>query len=273
MKKALLITLLMFTTFVGFADNLALTNLIVETSVIPNGGSGPYVRHDVNSIAFSFHHNDILARNISYVLTIDGINIQRGPISLSQETQGDQTVTGLTGYTFTKPYTPVTICLLYSEGDDNEIEETCATYTVTAPNPPLPVELVTFTGVGDKGSVTLSWATAIECDFNYFSVQKSTNGTDFVTIGAVKAIGSGTSYKYKTPSEGEAYFRLRMVDNDASFKFSPIVYVNTDEAVFSIETFDFNGRKIPSDSHKQGFMIIVKTKPNGQRTSSKVFIQ
>lgn len=73
----------------------------------------------------------------------------------------------------------------------------------------------------------LSWATASEKNNDHFDIQKSTNGTQFETIGQVKGNGTtatGANYNFEdnTPSVGVAYYRLKQVDDDAKFVFSQV---------------------------------------------------
>jgi hypothetical protein len=138
---------------------------------------------------------------------------------------------------------------------------------------PLPVELVSFSATASKGAAVLNWTTAMEVGFNYFVVQKSANGSDFVTVGAVKATGNRSNYRYEAPNEGGNYFRLKLVDNDASFTFSPVIFVTSERSIVSTELFDLNSRKLPADAPKQGFMVIVETTGAGVRTVRKVFYQ
>jgi hypothetical protein len=83
----------------------------------------------------------------------------------------------------------------------------------------LPVTLVSFAGVVDGSEVKLEWITSSELNSSKFTVLKSTNGTDFSSIGSLD--GQGTSDKMHTysfndthPWKGKNYYRLEQVDND-----------------------------------------------------------
>lgn len=91
----------------------------------------------------------------------------------------------------------------------------------------LPVELSKFNVKKAEQSVMLSWATASETNNDHFEIQKSTNGTQFQTIGQVKGNGTtvtGATYSFedKTPSVGVAYYRLKQVDADGKFEYSSV---------------------------------------------------
>src|SRR6478735_2508883 len=56
---------------------------------------------------------------------------------------------------------------------------------------PLPVELISFKGAASNEGITLTWTTASEKNNDYFSVQYSTDGRNFESVGYVK--GKGTT--------------------------------------------------------------------------------
>lgn len=96
-------------------------------------------------------------------------------------------------------------------------------------NFPFPVELLAFEARRvDEDLVQLSWETANEQNNLGFEVEISPEGVEFTAIGFVEGAGnSDTELAYTFPHlnrEG-AYYRLRQVDYDGSFTFSPIRYV------------------------------------------------
>ena len=99
---------------------------------------------------------------------------------------------------------------------------------------PLPVELVQFSAVRQGTNVQVAWATASEKNSNYFAVERSANGQYFNEIGRVNAYGSSTSrHEYgtldTTPLAGLSYYRLRQVDLDGKFAYSPVATVRFDD--------------------------------------------
>lgn len=98
---------------------------------------------------------------------------------------------------------------------------------------PLPVELTRFGAVAKSQAVSLSWATASEKNNDHFEVQRSATGREYATIGAVKGHGSTTmahdySFVDSRPLAGTSYYRLRQVDADGTFSFSPVAAVQTE---------------------------------------------
>lgn len=92
---------------------------------------------------------------------------------------------------------------------------------------PLPISLLDFTASKQNKVVDLNWQTSIEQNSSYFDVEFSRDGGNFGSIGKVKASGSSTtlknySLKHLSPVNGLNYYRLKMVDVDASSKYSSV---------------------------------------------------
>jgi hypothetical protein len=95
---------------------------------------------------------------------------------------------------------------------------------------PLPVELTVFTATAVGSAVQLAWTTASEKNSAYFEVQRSADGRTFTAIGRVEAQGSSArAHRYESldarPLPGQSYYRLRMVDRDGAFAYSPVATV------------------------------------------------
>lgn len=102
---------------------------------------------------------------------------------------------------------------------------------------PLPVELVDFTGRQSDNVVVLEWATLSEKDNDYFEIERSTDGVNFVTLGHVDGAGNSTirldySFADNAPEQGRAYYRLSQVDYDGSRSYADrlvsVVYAGSD---------------------------------------------
>ncbi len=100
------------------------------------------------------------------------------------------------------------------------------------PNRALPVEMLYFEGrITDNNDVQLNWATATEINNDYFEVQRSDDGVNFVEIAKIQ--GNGTinqkveySYLDKKSSLKASFYRLRQVDYDGTYAYSQIVRVD-----------------------------------------------
>lgn len=98
---------------------------------------------------------------------------------------------------------------------------------------PLPVELIEFTGYHDEqlNANILNWKTASELNNDYFIVQRSVDGINFINIGQVEGRGTTnemTSYNFvdESPAVGVNYYRLRQVDFDGSSEFSDVISID-----------------------------------------------
>ncbi len=97
-----------------------------------------------------------------------------------------------------------------------------------SPSAPLPVELSSFnaTALPDR-TVGLDWSAAVERNLSYYDVEHSNDGTKFSQLDKMEAIGTVSkpaiySYIHKDPKTGTNYYRLKMVDYDGAFNYSPI---------------------------------------------------
>jgi Secretion system C-terminal sorting domain len=94
----------------------------------------------------------------------------------------------------------------------------------------LPVSLVNFAAKANKNVTNLSWTTFTEANNKGFEVEKSTDGINFAVIGFVKGKGNSTlkndyATLDNTPGVGTNFYRLKQIDVDGRFAFSPIVSV------------------------------------------------
>jgi hypothetical protein len=94
---------------------------------------------------------------------------------------------------------------------------------------PLPVELTAFTARAQGPAVALSWMTASEKNSKSFEVERSANGTTFARISTVAAAGISSSPHVYELLDGQLptgtamlYYRLKQVDLDGTFSYSPV---------------------------------------------------
>lgn len=92
----------------------------------------------------------------------------------------------------------------------------------------LPVKLSAFNARMSNCGVNLEWTAESETDFKNYEVQYSADGTNFKTIAtlpAVENLGAPQKYSYTdaNPAQGNAFYRLKMLDVDGKFNYSKIV--------------------------------------------------
>ncbi len=95
---------------------------------------------------------------------------------------------------------------------------------------PLPVELLYFNANPTQDQVNLNWSRASELNNDFFTLEKSNDGRDFVTLGEVT--GNGTtnlqmdySFTDHSPYLGLSYYRLSQTDYDGTTEIFPVVSV------------------------------------------------
>ncbi|ARS36602.1 hypothetical protein [Pontibacter actiniarum] len=101
---------------------------------------------------------------------------------------------------------------------------------------PLPVELISFSGVASANGVALQWSTASEENNSHFEVERSADGKQFEQIGSVQGHGtSSVMQRYRhldsRPLPGQNYYRLKQVDYDGQFEYSKVIAVATAEGL------------------------------------------
>ena len=122
--------------------------------------------------------------------------------------------------------------------------------------------------------MTITWSTASEQNSDYFTVEKSLDGTDFTTVATVKAAGNSSTTKnysavdYETYS-GTSFYRVKETDFNGDFSYSSMITVtgcNNDNIIiygtdggasininaledgqYNIEMYDLLGQKLVNE--------------------------
>ncbi len=106
----------------------------------------------------------------------------------------------------------------------------------------LPVELIYFNAISEDSYNLISWESAIETNFKNYELESSEDGINFMKIATMNPKGNLSSYNNYSYLDFNfykpiTYYRLKMVDLDNSFKFSPITsveYGSSKEVLFSV---------------------------------------
>jgi len=100
---------------------------------------------------------------------------------------------------------------------------------------PLPVEVIYFRAFELGGAIQLEWATFFEENFDYFTIERSSDGknfNDYVKIYSNTILSSLTrKYEYidEMPFPGLSYYRLKATDFNASFEYHGVVSANLED--------------------------------------------
>lgn len=103
------------------------------------------------------------------------------------------------------------------------------------PMGPIPVHFLYFNANKQGTTSVLNWRTSQEINAAYFDVERSVDAVNFMYIGKVNSAGNSQvpmDYYFTDhqPSSGANYYRLKQVDLDGRFIYTPARLVRFDEA-------------------------------------------
>lgn len=94
----------------------------------------------------------------------------------------------------------------------------------------LPLKLLNFSAKLQERTVVLKWLTTAEINTKAFNVERSENATNWTVIATVNARNAAGDNNYASvdnqPLKGYNYYRLKMIDKDGQFTYSPVRVVN-----------------------------------------------
>jgi hypothetical protein len=159
-------------------------------------------------------------------------------------------------------------------------------FTLGTINPtitPLPIELLNFAATPNNNKVNLNWSTATETNNNYFTVEKSKDGSNYDFVAEVPGAGNSTSVlNYSSvdnaPYEGISYYRLKQTDYNGHSTYS-----NLEKTDFIPNSTDFSFNVYPNPStgeninlsvtaNKEQEILVVVYDITGRESYSKVII-
>jgi len=101
---------------------------------------------------------------------------------------------------------------------------------------PLPVNLISFTGLDQDDHIRLSWLTSGESNLKQYQVERSTDGTTFTPIASLTPQGGPEQHAYQyndydrdmLAAQGQTHllYRLQSIDLDGKSSYSNIVAIN-----------------------------------------------
>ena len=88
----------------------------------------------------------------------------------------------------------------------------------------------------------LKWTTTEEVNSSAFEIERSSNGLEFQKIGLKNAQGNSTTphnYQYIDQDllSGTYFYRLKMVDLDATYEYSEIVSIRIESLITQLRAF------------------------------------
>lgn len=93
----------------------------------------------------------------------------------------------------------------------------------------LPLHMLSFSAVRESENVLLQWQTSGEINTSHFEAERSNDALAFKKIGIVHAAGNSGTHNYnftdKAPVKGVNYYRLKQVDTDGRYTYSPVAKI------------------------------------------------
>jgi len=137
-----------------------------------------------------------------------------------------------TNFTITAPATNLLIRFTDQTTQTHSKDFHFNTISVTEPASTLPIELTYFIITpNDEKKVELNWQTTSEINNDFFTIERSKNGTDWEERIQIDGAGnSSSSLNYSAidshPSLGISYYRLMQTDFNGQFEYADIRSVN-----------------------------------------------
>lgn len=99
---------------------------------------------------------------------------------------------------------------------------------------PLPLKFGDIKVLQKNNSVQIDWYSYSETNLDHYEVERSTDGTNFSTIGQVACAGNSSSRKDYTwkdniNTDGIFFYRIKAVDIDSRVVYSPAVRININQ--------------------------------------------
>lgn len=118
----------------------------------------------------------------------------------------------------------------YAEFDVNNFSEFWLNDGGVGAIHPLPLNLLNFEATKQTTKVLLNWIAENEINVDKYIVERSNNGMNYKSIGTEGAFNNGQKNSYKftdyQPLAGLNFYRLKIIDRDATFRFSPVRIIN-----------------------------------------------
>jgi len=119
-------------------------------------------------------------------------------------------------------------------------------WTLVDNTTPLPIELISNETQCSNNHLVFKWSTATETNNDYFTIEKSLDGVNFVTAGTVDGAGNSTSIKNYSFTDfnsyaGSSYYRLSQTDYNGERKTFPVVSAK-DCSSYAVEVNAYNNQ-------------------------------
>lgn len=168
-------------------------------------------------------------------------------LSASWPQTGNYTWTGTTGTTRSLSVTPPNNAITnYAVTDAFGCVTDQFTITTTGT---LPVSLISYEAKMVNSKVEITWKTATESNNDFFTIERSANGTDFTPIGTVDGAGQSSvekayAFTDASPLPGTSFYRLSQTDLDANRQYMGV------RKIVNAGLKDFDARTMAGNSNQ-----------------------
>lgn len=137
---------------------------------------------------------------------------------------------------------------------------------------PLPLTLISFDAFPEQDYVLLKWVTEDEVATDFFTIEKTTDGTSFAYVGDTEAAGfsePGERLHYEMrddePNQGTSFYRLKTTDFDGAVSMSHLVEVQYSDAA------DWSFNLFPNPNTGKHFSVRTDGMESGETMMLQVF--
>jgi len=124
------------------------------------------------------------------------------------------------------------IYLVFIDNFDVTGQSFSLTWNLSQPNlldcTVLPVDFINVQARSTRNSVLIEWSTGSEHNSDYFLIERSVDGVNFLPLGTVAAQGESSQiveydFMDSSPKNGVNFYRIKQVDFDGASKYSMVV--------------------------------------------------
>ena len=191
--------------------------------IVPEHGSGPYLNNGGVKVRLYFAPEELAQYNL---FSGQGNDWSNFTILHYSDVNQDCDISNSTGGDF-RLETLETTASFSAAGRYLEFTTQSFSEFSAASAQSLPVTLTAFAAAPAAGGNALTWTAEDERDFSHYTVERSADGSSFVTLGTVAGRNAGRYTYLDAAPLPRSYYRLRLVDRDGTADYSRIVSVTT----------------------------------------------
>lgn len=143
----------------------------------------------------------------------------------------------------------------------------------------LPVTFVSLSTTSTTDGVLVEWATAMEENNDFFTIERSVDGINFEAIGQTSGAGNSRELIHYTfadtdPLSGVTYYRIRQTDFDGQYDYSNVTFVSTavEMSLFPNPAISGGPITITAGLHQKEELLLTVIDMNGRTLLEENFI-